>query len=240
MHYNFNHGNWLALTSTGVRQAKSAMVQRMSTPTTSTISSSTTTSPSQSSASHRPKGERTSLQNVIYEEVDRRRTVSPSDAAAGGQAGDKLPITQERHQFDGISRSSYLINGRPSPQQQQHSASSQLATESDSSRLGWSFWPTASALKKWHDRQLHSTQGQLAHLSAHSQLPQPSVRQMFTAIATSRNSQREKRSLPKLQLDMSFQEVQIISQRRHKAQRWMALSSEGHLTLQPDDSNDSK
>lgn len=225
MHYNFNHGNWLALTSTGVRQAKSAMVQRMSTPTTSTISSTRTT-PSQSSAP-RPKGERKSVQHVIYEEVDRRRTVSASEAAAGGQAADNLPMTQERHPLDGRSRSSYLM--RPP----QHLASPELANESDSSPLRWRFWPTRSAIKKW---QLHSRQAEASHSSA----PQSSVTEMSTAIATSRNSQREKRSLPNLQLGMSFQEVQIISQRRHKAQRWMALSSEGHLTLQPDDSNDSK
>lgn len=239
MHYNFNHGNWLALTSTGVRQAKSAMVQMMSTPTTSTISSRTRTTPSQRSAPHRPKAERKSLEHVIYEEVDRRRTVSPSDGTAARPAAEKLPITQERHPLDGRSRLSYLIASRSLPQQQ-HLPSPHLTSESDNSRLRWRFWPSGSTINKWHDRQLHSTQAQAHALSHSSASPESSVTEVSTAIATSRNSQREKRSLASLQLGMSFQEVQIISQRRHKAQRWMALNSEGHLTLQPDDSNDSK
>ena len=267
MHYNFNHGNWLALTSTGVRQAKSTMFQRMSTPTPSTTTTTTTTSAkirttttSQSSAPHRPQGERISLQHVIYEQVDRRRTVSASDGGGSGggvgHAADKLPITQEKHLLDGKSRSGYLIASKPPPpsseqQPQRLAFPPQLATENGGShRLRWHFWPRRATGSSWNGRQEVEAHSPPPAYHSPAAAPSSSATEVFPSTAstgssssstpTSRNSHRAKRNLPNLPLGMSFQEVQIISQRRHKAQRWMALNSQGLLTLQPDDSNDSK
>ena len=95
-HNNSNHGNWLALTSSGVRQAKSDMVHTMSTT-------------SQLSGARQQAAGRKNLLHVIYELVDHRLAVK-SDS---GHTLDKLPITQGTFPFDGKSRSNGLIEDKP-------------------------------------------------------------------------------------------------------------------------------
>ena len=96
-HNNLNHGSWLALTSAGVRQAKSDMAQTMSTT-------------SQSNAPRLPTGESSNLLHVIFEEVKCRRAV-PTDSS--GHVLHNLPITQDAFPLDGNSRSNHPMESRP-------------------------------------------------------------------------------------------------------------------------------
>lgn len=89
MHHNHNHGNWLALTSVGVRQAKEDMVPSMS-----------TRNQLDGAPFLRP-GERRNLLHVIYQQAN-SRTTTESDVL------NKLPIPLN-FSFDGISRSTHLI-----------------------------------------------------------------------------------------------------------------------------------
>lgn len=95
MHHNDNHGNWLALTSAGVRQAKADMVPSMSTRN------------QLDGAPFLPTGERRNLLHVIYQQAN-SQTTTESDVL------NKLPIPLN-FSFDGISRSTHLIENT-SPQ----------------------------------------------------------------------------------------------------------------------------
>ncbi|KAH9389664.1 hypothetical protein TYRP_007211, partial [Tyrophagus putrescentiae] len=152
--------------------------------------------------------------------------------------------------------SGYLIASKPPPpsseqQPQRLAFPPQLATENGGShRLRRHFWPRRATGSSWNGRQEVEAHSPPPAYHSPAAAPSSSATEVFPSTAstgssssstpTSRNSHRAKRNLPNLPLGMSFQEVQIISQRRHKAQRWMALNSQGLLTLQPDDSNDTQ